>query len=511
MGRAAHLRPPRPMRRMTVRSQCLRVGLADARARAGASARSPCRSRRARPRSSTAARAGRSPCPASRRHSRQRSRSTSRRARRSSRRTPTCRSQPASNEKLAVTYAALVELGPGYRFRDRGARRGPAGRRASGTGGSCSRASATRRSTTADLQPARRRSCARAGSVASPAARSATTRGSTRRRTAPAGCRRSTCVESPPLSALVVDRGARDGTTSRDPALAAAALFDQLLRARGIDARGAQHAAAARRRAVPLATVRLRSRSRDVLQFDGPPTATTSRPSCCSKAIGAEAARAGHDGGRRRGRPARPRRRRASRSPACASSTAPGLSRDDRVTARELAALLVAIWSDPTLRDDRAAARSPVAGVTGTLRAPAAAAPRRAASSGRRPGRRTIASALSGYVGDRFAFVVDRRTGIPSTLGAHARRTASRRPLAAPRRYAAAASSSRRSSSVEHRHAGRLRLRELRRPGSSPTITPVVFFETLSETFAPSASSAARRLLARERLERAGDHVLRAR
>ena len=28
-------------------------------------------------------------------------------------------------------------------------------------------------------------------------------------------------------------------------------------------------------------------------------------------------------------------------------------------------------------------------------------------------------------------------------------------------------------------------------PGLSPTITPVVFFETLSETFAPSASSAA--------------------
>ena len=31
----------------------------------------------------------------------------------------------------------------------------------------------------------------------------------------------------------------------------------------------------------------------------------------------------------------------------------------------------------------------------------------------------------------------------------------------------------------------------LEAPGLSPAITPVVFFETLSETFAPSSSSAA--------------------
>ena len=44
-------------------------------------------------------------------------------------------------------------------------------------------------------------------------------------------------------------------------------------------------------------------------------------------------------------------------------------------------------------------------------------------------------------------------------------------------------------------------------PGSSPTITPAVFFETEFPTFAPLASSACGRLVARERLERAGDHV----
>ena len=45
-------------------------------------------------------------------------------------------------------------------------------------------------------------------------------------------------------------------------------------------------------------------------------------------------------------------------------------------------------------------------------------------------------------------------------------------------------------------------------PGLSPTITPVVFFETESETLAPSASSAAFACSRLNALERAGDHVL---
>ena len=48
-------------------------------------------------------------------------------------------------------------------------------------------------------------------------------------------------------------------------------------------------------------------------------------------------------------------------------------------------------------------------------------------------------------------------------------------------------------------------------PGLSPTITPAVFFETESETLAPSASSASFTSLARECLERPGDDVLLAR
>ena len=47
-------------------------------------------------------------------------------------------------------------------------------------------------------------------------------------------------------------------------------------------------------------------------------------------------------------------------------------------------------------------------------------------------------------------------------------------------------------------------------PGLSPTITPVVFFETESETFAPSASSASFASSRVNALERARQHVLAA-
>ena len=82
-----------------------------------------------------------------------------------------------------------------------------------------------------------------------------------------------------------------------------------------------------------------------------------------------------------------------------------GLSLDDRVTARALAALLVSFWNDPALRATvwaRAAGR----GRERDARAPAADAHRRAASCARRPARPNNASALSGYVGARYAFAV---------------------------------------------------------------------------------------------------------
>ena len=81
-----------------------------------------------------------------------------------------------------------------------------------------------------------------------------------------------------------------------------------------------------------------------------------------------------------------------------------GLSRLDRLTVDALAGLLAAVWSDPVLR---AAFRDTlaVAGRRGTLerrlRGPAVAGRVHA-----KTGTTRIASALSGYVGERYAFAV---------------------------------------------------------------------------------------------------------
>jgi D-alanyl-D-alanine carboxypeptidase/D-alanyl-D-alanine-endopeptidase (penicillin-binding protein 4) len=81
-----------------------------------------------------------------------------------------------------------------------------------------------------------------------------------------------------------------------------------------------------------------------------------------------------------------------------------GLSLDDRLTARTLVAVLVAAWNDPALR--LALWRAlPVAGVNGTLRHRMLSAPARGEVRAK-TGTTNRASALSGYAGGRFAFVV---------------------------------------------------------------------------------------------------------
>ena len=84
--------------------------------------------------------------------------------------------------------------------------------------------------------------------------------------------------ESPPLSALVVDRGRYRGRTSPNPALAAASLFRQALEATGVRVAGAAEAAYSR----PLAC-----RSRATSPSRSPTSsgswaarATTTRPRC---------------------------------------------------------------------------------------------------------------------------------------------------------------------------------------------------------------------------------------
>jgi serine-type D-Ala-D-Ala carboxypeptidase/endopeptidase (penicillin-binding protein 4) len=81
-----------------------------------------------------------------------------------------------------------------------------------------------------------------------------------------------------------------------------------------------------------------------------------------------------------------------------------GLSLLDRLTATALVRLLQAMWTDPTLRPSLVRSL-PVAGISGTLEERM----RRTAARGvvaAKTGTTSIASALSGFVGDRYAFAV---------------------------------------------------------------------------------------------------------
>ena len=81
-----------------------------------------------------------------------------------------------------------------------------------------------------------------------------------------------------------------------------------------------------------------------------------------------------------------------------------GLSLDDRLTARTLAALLVAVWDDVDLRNPFWASL-PIAGINGTLDKRLRKPPARGAVRAK-TGTTDRASALSGYVRDRFGFAV---------------------------------------------------------------------------------------------------------
>jgi D-alanyl-D-alanine carboxypeptidase/D-alanyl-D-alanine-endopeptidase (penicillin-binding protein 4) len=303
---------------------------------------------------------------------------------------------PASNEKLTVTYAALVELGTSYRFR------------------------------TALLGVGSQEENVWHGDVflkgygdptlTSPGldglAEQLTELGITRidgrvladeswfdaQRTAPGWKAAFFINESPPLSALVVDRGRYDGHTARQPALAAAGQFRRLLLRHGITA-GAVAVGRAPANAYGLAQVEseplpdvLKEMDRDSDNF---------MAELILKELGAEAGEAGTTG---EGVRIVLRDLADAGVPLAGVRMFDGLSLDDRLTARALAALLVAAWNDVDLRNPFWAAL-PVAGVNGTLEDRMQRAPARGAVRAK-TGTTNRASALSGYVRDRYVFAV---------------------------------------------------------------------------------------------------------
>jgi D-alanyl-D-alanine carboxypeptidase/D-alanyl-D-alanine-endopeptidase (penicillin-binding protein 4) len=207
--------------------------------------------------------------------------------------------------------------------------------------------------------------------------------------------------ESPPLSALVVDRGRVGRFVTRTPALSAATAFRDALRAVGVTVAG------------PVRTGRVEDWLEPLASVSSPSLATMLRvvgresdnftAEMILKQLGlVEVGRGTSAAGA------------MVVSQVLAEAGVPmagvrivdgsGLSVLDRLTANALAELLEAAWADPVVRPALLASL-PVAGLNGTLEDRLRKPPARGrvlAKTGTTRG----ASALSGYVSNRFAFTV---------------------------------------------------------------------------------------------------------
>jgi D-alanyl-D-alanine carboxypeptidase/D-alanyl-D-alanine-endopeptidase (penicillin-binding protein 4) len=306
---------------------------------------------------------------------------------------------PASNQKLPVAYAALTLLGPGYRFHTEVV--------GSGTlvgdvwhGDLWLRGFGDPTLDSADLD-------ALAADVASWGIRRvdgavvADESWFDARRTAPGWRRSFYRYESPPLSALVVDRGVYRGRVAANPALAAGSLLRQSLDAAGVRVGGRTRTGILARSGLPLArdvseplahVVRFMGRESDNYTAE----ALVKQLGAVFEGRGTTAAGAGvvratlRDAG----------------IPLAGVRLADGsgLSGLDRLTAAALVALLEAGLAEGGLRDAFLQSLA-VAGVDGTLEDRMESRPARGQVIAKTGTTRT-ASALSGFVRDRYVFAV---------------------------------------------------------------------------------------------------------
>ena len=318
---------------------------------------------------------------------------------------------PASNEKLAVTYAALHVFGPAHRFDTavlgEGEQEGAIWR-----GDIILKGFGDPTLSTLNLH-------AMAGQLRA----QGITRVSGRlvgdesyfdaRRTAPGWKPWFFINESPPLSALTVDRARYHGRTTREPALAAALTFREALRAAGISVAGRTLTGRAADDAFPLASVSsvplaaiLRFMNRESDNFTAEillkqlgtqlsDQGTTAAGSAVVRSILAE--QEIPIGGVR-------------------IVDGSGLSGLNRLTASALVGLLQDGYDDLALREVLVSTL-PIAGRNGTLRRRM----RGSAAAGRvlaKTGTTREASALSGYVKRRYAFAILQNGHPVSTLWA---------------------------------------------------------------------------------------------
>jgi D-alanyl-D-alanine carboxypeptidase/D-alanyl-D-alanine-endopeptidase (penicillin-binding protein 4) len=317
---------------------------------------------------------------------------------------------PASNAKLPLTYAALVTLGPSFRIptevRGEGRQEGHVWR-----GNLVLKGYGDPTLSSADLRTLARRVRARGiqritGAVVGDESYF------DKRRTAPGWKPSFYLHESPALSALVVDRGETRTRPARRPALVAAQRFRRALRAAGIRVPGGVKAVRAGGR--PLAFVMSRPLARILHVMDR--DSDNFRAEELLKVLGAVEAGEG-----------------ASAAGAAvvrgvlAEEGIPlagvrivdgsGLSSRDRITPAALAAILLTAWRDPELRSYFVDALAR-AGVEGTLEHRLRKAQARGTIRAK-TGTTDVSSALSGFVRNRYAFVVIQNGSPVSSWAAH--------------------------------------------------------------------------------------------
>lgn len=306
---------------------------------------------------------------------------------------------PASNEKLPLTYAALTRLGANYRIETdvlgEGEQEGSlfTGALVLRGGGDPTLSTAGLRSLAAQVRAYGIRRVTD-GIVADESYFDA--------RRMVAGWKPSFFIEeSPPLSALVVNRGRVGRFVTRTPALAAATAFLTALRAAGVAVEGTVRLGKVEDFSIPIAQVQSPPLGAIIRFMDRESDNFTAE--LLLKQLGAV--------GLERGTSA------AGASVVMqelAEAGVPmtgvrivdgsGLSRLDRLTANALAALLKAAYADPTIKPAFVASL-PVAGINGTLEDRLRKPPTRGRVLAK-TGTTSDASALSGYVSTRYVFTV---------------------------------------------------------------------------------------------------------
>jgi D-alanyl-D-alanine carboxypeptidase/D-alanyl-D-alanine-endopeptidase (penicillin-binding protein 4) len=305
---------------------------------------------------------------------------------------------PASNEKLAVTYAALVELGTTYRFRTEVL---STGYQDGDTWHGDLYLKGFGDPTLTSLQLARLAAQLRAAGVRRVDGRILGDESwFDRIRTAPGWKPSFYLEESPPLTALAVDHAVYEHHVARQPALAAAGRFRQVLRARGITAR---HATVGTAPADAYALAQVESDRLPEVLVELDRESDNFAAELLLKEIGAEADGAGSTAA---GAAVVTRDLAAAGVPlqGVRIIDGSGLSLNDRLTPRALATLLRLVWSDPDLRAAFVRAL-PVAGVSGTLEDRMERRPARGVVRAK-TGTTNRASSLSGFVGDRYVFSI---------------------------------------------------------------------------------------------------------